>query len=217
GSMADLDAAKVPDVQAFFDTYYAPNNATLVVVGDFTPGELRHLVNQYFAGVPSHAAPEAPRCESTVAAAKGGAPVRREVHDAQANLDLVMRLYRIPEHRHADTQALEILNIILGQGESSRLNVSVVRHDKAALGTGTIMNPYGSRNGPGVFAVYGIVNQGVSAERLDSLLSAQLDTIRTNGISAAELEKAKNAVRAGVLSNRGTTLGKAEEPHPSQP
>src|SRR6266699_346684 len=127
GSMADLDAAKLPDVQAFFDTYYAPNNATLVVVGDFAPAELRRLVNQDFAGVPSHAEPEPPRCDATTA--KG--PARREVHDAQANLDLVMRLYRIPEHRNADTPALEILNIIVGQGESSRLNVSVVRREKA--------------------------------------------------------------------------------------
>src|SRR5207245_3684473 len=45
GSMADLDAARLPDVQAFFDTYYAPNNATLVVVGDFTPAQLRRLIN----------------------------------------------------------------------------------------------------------------------------------------------------------------------------
>src|SRR5437762_218796 len=57
GSMADLDAARLADVQAFFDTYYAPNNATLVVVGDFKPLELRRLVNQYFAGIPSHAGP----------------------------------------------------------------------------------------------------------------------------------------------------------------
>ncbi len=211
GSMADLDAAKVPDVQAFFDTYYAPNNAMLVVVGDFNAGVLRRLVNQYFAGVPSHAAPEAPRCEAKIAAAKG--PVRREVRDPQANLGLVMRLYRIPEHRSPDTPALEVLNLILGQGESSRLNVSVVRHDKAAVGTGAIMNPFGSRNGPGVFAAYGIVNQGVSADRLDTLLAAQLDTIRMNGITAAELEKAKNAMRAGFISNRETTLGKAEELH----
>jgi zinc protease len=211
GSMADLDAAKVPDVQAFFDTYYAPNDAMLVVVGDFDPGELRRLVNQYFAGVPSHAAGEPPRCATTVPASNG--PVRREVRDAHANLDLVMRLYAIPEHRHADSPALEVLNIILGQGESSRLNVSVVRHDKAAFGTGTILNPYGSRNGPGVLAVYGIINQGVSADRLDSLLGRQLDTIRANGITAAELDKAKNALRAGFIGNRETTLGKAEELH----
>ena len=208
GSMADLDGAKLPDVQAFFDTYYAPNNATLVVVGDFNPVELRRLVNEYFAGVPSHAEPEAPRCDR-VTMAKG--PLRREVRDAQANLDLVMRLHRVPEHRHADTPALELLNIVLGQGESSRLNVAIVRREKAAVATGSILNPFGSRNGPGVLATYGIVNQGVTAERLDSLLMRQLDSIRANGISPAELEKAKNVLRSGFIANRETTFGKAEE------
>ena len=210
GSMADLDAAKVPDVQAFFDTYYAPNNATLVVVGDFNAAELRRLVNQDFAGVPSHAAPESPRCN---ASPKGKNPLRREVRDQKANLDLVMHLYRIPEHRSPDTPALEVLNLIVGEGESSRLNVAVVRREKAAVATGGILNPYGSRNGPGVWAAYGIVNQGVSADRLDSLLSIQLDSIRENGITPAELEKAKNMLRAGFIANRETTFGKAEELH----
>ena len=210
GSMADLDAAKLPDVQAFFDSYYAPNNATLVVVGDFAPGELRRLVNQYFAGAPSHAVPEAPRCDATT---PGSVPRRREVHDAQANLDALFRIYRIPEHRHADTPALELLNIILGQGESSRLNVAVVRREKAAVASGAFLNPLGSRNGPGIWIVYGIVNQGVPADRMDSLIGLQLDSIRANGITPAELEKAKNALRAGFIGNRETTLGKAEELH----
>lgn len=209
GSMADLDAAKLPDVQAFFETYYAPNNATLVVVGDFNPAELRRLVNQYFAGIPSHAAPESPRCAAPPSAAQG--PVRREVHDAQANLDAVLRMYRVPEHRHRDTPALEILNIILGQGESSRLNVAVVRRDKAAVATGALLNPFGSRNGPGVWVTYGIVNQGVASDRLDSLIAVQLDSVRGNGITPAELEKAKNVLRAGFIANRETTMGKAEE------
>ncbi len=210
GSMADLDAAKLPDVQAFFDSYYVPNNATLVVVGDFAPSELRSLVNQYFAGAPSHPVPEAPRCDAPTT---GSAPKRREVHDAQANLDALLRIYRIPEHRHADTPALELLNIILGQGESSRLNVAVVRRAKAAAGTGAILNPFGSRNGSGIWVAYGIVNQGVSADRMDSLIGVQLDSIRANGITPAELEKAKNALRAGFIGNRETTLGKAEELH----
>jgi zinc protease len=209
GSMADLDAAKLPDVQAFFETYYAPNNATLVVVGDFNPAELRTLVSQYFAGIPSHAAPEAPRCEARAAAT--GSPQRREVHDAQANLDAVLRIYRVPEHRHADTPALEILNIILGQGESSRLNVAVVRREKAAVATGALLNPFGSRNGPGVWVAYGIVNQGIPADRMDSLIAGQLDSVRANGITPAELEKAKNALRAGFIASRETTMGKAEE------
>ena len=209
GSMADLDAAKLPDVQAFFDTYYAPNNATLVVVGDFNPAELRTLVNQYFAGIPSHAAPESPRCDVTA----GKGPQRREVRDPKANLDAVLRIYRVPEHRNPDTGALELLDMILGQGESSRLNVSVVRRDKAAVATGSLLNPFGSRNGPGVWVTYGIVNQGVSADRMDSLIAAQLDTIRLNGVTAAELEKAKNLLRSGFIANRETTMGKAEELH----
>jgi zinc protease len=209
GSMADLDAAKLADVQAFFDTYYAPNNATLVVAGDFNPTELRSLVNQYFAGIPSHPAPEAPRCDVTA----GKGPQRREVRDPKANLDAVLRIYRVPEHRNPDTGALELLDIILGQGESSRLNVSVVRRDKAAVATGSLLNPFGSRNGPGVWVTYGIVNQGVSADRIDSLLAAQLDTIRANGVTAAELEKAKNLLRSGFIANRETTMGKAEELH----
>jgi predicted Zn-dependent peptidase len=210
GSMADLDAAKLPDVQAFFDTYYAPNNATLVVVGDFVPSALRSLVNQYFAGAPSHAVPEAPRCDATTT---GSTPKRRDVHDARANLDALLRIYRIPEHRHADTPALELLNIILGQGESSRLNVSVVRREKAAVAAGAILNPFGSRNGPGILVAFGIVNQGVPAERMDTLIGVQLDSIRANGITPAELEKAKNVLRAGFIGNRETTLGKAEELH----
>src|SRR5881296_1047372 len=95
----------------------------------------------------------------------------------------------------------------------ARLNVSVVRRDKAAVGAGALLNPFGSRNGPGVLAAYGIVNQGVSADRLDSLLSLQLDSIRANGITADELDKAKNVLRAGFIDNRETTLGKAEELH----
>ena len=209
GSLDDLDAAKLADVQAFFDTYYAPNNATLVVVGDFSPSELRGLVNQYFAGIPIHAAPEGPRCDASA----GKPAARHEVRDPKANLDAVLRIYRVPEHRSPDTGALELLDIILGQGESSRLNVSVVRRDKAAVATGSLLNPFGSRNGPGVWVTYGIVNQGVSADRMDSLLAAQLDTIRANGVTAAELEKAKNLLRSGFIANRETTMGKAEELH----
>src|SRR5438874_12461513 len=210
GSMSDLDSAKIQDVQAFFDTYYAPNNATLVVVGDFAPGELRRLVNQYFAAVPSHAGAEAPRCD---AAASGKGPIRREVHDARANLDALLRIYRVPEHRSADTPALEILNVIVGQGESSRLNVAVVRREKAAVAAGSLLDPSGSRNGPGIWVAYGIVNQGVGADRMDSIIGLQLDTIRTNGVTPDELEKAKNLLRAGFIANRETTFGKAEELH----
>jgi predicted Zn-dependent peptidase len=209
GSMDDLNAAQLSDVKSFFDTYYAPNNATLVVVGDFRPLELRRYVNQYFSEIPRHTAPPPVSCTGRVSPGVG----RREVTDAHANLPAVLRIYRAPPHADPDTRALELLNVILGQGESSRLNVAVVRRDQAALGTQVVMNPFESRRGPGVLLVLAIANQGVDPLKLDTLVTAQLDSIRVAGVTQEELAKAKNTFRAGFVHTRETTLGKAEELH----
>jgi len=207
GSIDDLNAAQLSDVQAFFDTYYAPNNATLVVVGDFRPLELRRFVNQYFSEIPRHADPPPVSCASRV----GRGPMRRELTDAHANLPAVMRIYRVPSHADPDTPALELLNVILGEGESSRLNVAVVRREKAALGTQVAMNPFDSRRGPGVLLALAIANQGVDPLKLDTLVAAQLDSLRVSGVTGEELTKAKNTFRSGFIHGRETTLGKAEE------
>jgi predicted Zn-dependent peptidase len=207
GSMADLDAATVQDVSAFHEQYYAPNRATLVVTGDVSPSMLRQLVNQDFAAIPRRPDPPPVTCRYQLSPGI----VRRAVQDAHANLPAVVRMYRIPPHEDRDTPPLGILNMILGEGESSRLNVAIVRREQAALGVQVGMNPYDSRRGPGVFLVLGIVNQGVDPERLDTLIAAQIDTIRTINVTPAELEKAKNIYRAGVVHARETALGLAEE------
>lgn len=207
GDMADLNAAQLLDVQAFFDTYYAPNNATLVVVGDFNPAELRRLVTGYFGGIPSHPAPAPVTCQYQLSPGT----MRREFSDQHANLPAVIRLYRIPSHDDADTPALDLMNIILGQGESSRLNVAIVRREKAALGAGSVISS--TRRGPGATLVFGIANQGVDVNHLDGLLAAQVDTIRMNGVTADEITKAKNTFRARFIENRETVLSKAEELH----
>jgi predicted Zn-dependent peptidase len=209
GSMDDLNAARLADVRAFFDTYYAPNNATLVVVGDFRPLELRRYVNEYFSEIPRHAVPPAVSCTARLSPGTQ----RREVTDAHANLPAVLRIYRAPPHADPDTRALELLNVILGQGQSSRLNVAVVRREKAALGTQVVMNPFDSRRGPGVLLILAIANQGVDPLQLDSLLTTQLDSIRTTGVTDDELTKAKNTFRANFIHTRETTLGKAEDLH----
>jgi predicted Zn-dependent peptidase len=207
--MDDLNAAQLSDVRAFFDTYYAPNNATLVVVGDFRPLELRRYVNQYFSEIPRHTEPPAVSCSARLSPGSE----RREVTDAHANLPAVLRIYRAPPHADPDTRALELLNVILGQGESSRLNVAVVRREKAAFGTQVFMNPFDSRRGPGVLLVLAIANQGVDPLKLDALMAVQIDSLRTTGVTDEELTKAKNTFRANFIHNRETTLGKAEELH----
>lgn len=207
GSMDDLNAAKLEDVQAFFDMYYAVNNATLVVVGDFDPQDLKRWTQEYFGSVPRRTEPPAVNCDFRFSPGE----IRREVPDRLANLPAVVRLYRIPRHREADTRALTLLNVIVGQGESSRLNQGVVRRDKAALVTQVFATE--DRNGPGVLVALAIANQGVDIGRLDSLLVAQLDSVARHGVSAEELTKAKNTLRAQVINGRETTLSKAEALH----
>ena len=204
GSMDDLNAAKLEDVQAFFDTYYIVNNATLVVVGDFDPAELKSLTQQYFGSITRKPDPPPSSCDYKLSPGV----MRREVTDQLANLPAVVRLYRTPPHRDRDTRALTLLNIILGQGESSRLNEAVVRREKAALVTQMFSTE--DRNGPGVLAVIGIANQGVDVNHLDSLLMKQVDSVARAGVTDVELTKAKNTYRAQFIGSRETTLSKAE-------
>ena len=209
GSMNDLNTATVADVRTFFDTYYAPNTATLVVTGDFRPLELRRLVNQYFGAFPRHPEPPPVQCRTTLSPGFE----RRTVTDPRANLPAVLRFYRIPPHPDPDTPALGLLTLILGDGESSRLNVTVVRRDRAALGPQVNMNPYDVRRGPGVLLALAIANQGVTAGRLDSLLARQMDSLRTTLVTAQELQKAKTIFRSGFIRERETTSGRAEALH----
>ena len=150
GSMADLNAAKIEDVQAFFKQYYAPNNATLVVVGDFAPSEAKQLITQYFDGIERVPDPPPVQCDQ---AFNGGA-IRRRAIDKNATIPAVLSFYRIPSVSSADYPALELLSTILGQGESSRLNRAVVREAKAAVAVQAVLNPVGPVRGPGLFGSF---------------------------------------------------------------
>ena len=205
GSMDDLNAAKLEDVQAFFDLYYAPNNATLVVVGDFAPAELRRLAQEYFGDIRRQEEPPPVTCDARF----GPGLERRELADPLANLPATIRFYRVPPHDDSDTPALSLLSSILGEGESSRLNVGVVRRARAAVAAGAFST--GARRGPGTIAVYGIANQGVEVAHLDSIVALQLDSIRAAGVTTEELTKAKNSYRAGFIDARETTFDKAEQ------
>ena len=203
GDMADLDSAQVPDVQAFFDAYYTPSNAVLTVSGDFDDAETRALIEQYFASIPSRRPQPAPTCGERPA----GASRRMEVTDQNATLPAVAFVYRLPARSHADMPALEILNLILGGGESSRINRRIVREEQAALGAGAFSQIY-RLAGVGIY--FGIANQGVVPSRLEALLNEEIDKLRNDSILTAEIEKARNQVRAGAIRSRQTTMGIAE-------
>ena len=206
GSMADLEAAKVEDVQSFFKTYYAPNNAVLTLVGDLNPTETKKLIEQYFGGIARQSAPPTVTCEQ---AFNSGA-MRQELTDDKATLPAVLALYRVPATSHADAPALELLATILGQGASSRLNKVLARETKAALGAQALVNPFGPRRGPGMFFGLAIANQGVSADSVEKLLVKEITQVAQTSMTADELTKAKNQYRAGKINERQQAFALAE-------
>ena len=204
GSMDDLNAAHTPDVQAFFNLYYKPNNATLVVVGDFDQAATRSLIQQYFGDIPRGDDPPPVVCNQPF---NQGAE-RQVIPDPLANLPAVLTAYLVPPHDNADTPALSLLSTILGNGESSRLNRSLVRDRQLAIQAGTFND---SRRGPGQFVVLAIANQGASADSIEAALHAEVARIAADGVTQEELDKAKNDFRTSDVFGRQTTMNVAEE------
>lgn len=206
GSMDDLDAAQVPDVQAFFDRYYCPANAVLVVVGDIDPKKTMEMVTQYFGDIPAGTKATFPKWDEPFN--KGE---RRKVVDSpKANVPALFATYQIPGHTHADTPALELLNSLLVQGESSRLHKRLVKDEEAAFGAFGFVD---GRIGPGQFRVIVASNAGVEIETCEKLMDEELEKIKTQGISADELAKVKTQFKSTFIGQRQTVMSKAEEIH----
>ena len=206
GSMTDLNAAKTEDVKAFFDLYYTPNNATLTVVGDFDPAEARRLIEQYFSVIPRGKDAPAVACDARFNAGEQ----RETVTDDKATLPALLRIFLVPEYRNKDHAALELLATILGGGESSRMNRAIAREAKAALATQVGLDVTGPHRGPSTFAALAVANQGVSTDSLDGLISKEIAKVVADGVTDAELTKAKNQRRSGAIFGRQQALNTAE-------
>jgi zinc protease len=203
GSMDDLNAARIEDVQQFFRTYYAPNNATLTLVGDFDPAAARQMVQQYFGGIPRVETPPRPECPRPF----GELPRRDTISDPNATLPAFMAAYGSVAVGHPDSYALDLLSVILGGGRSSRLNQRLVRTERAAAFAVTQSD---TRRGPGVFLVHVRANPGVDAARLETITDEEINRIVREGVTEAELSRARNQYRARFVRTLQTAMGKAE-------
>jgi zinc protease len=203
GSIAELDASKLPEVRAFHSTFYRPDNATLIVVGDFKQQELDSWIKKYFGSIqkPSEKIPRVTTKE----------PPRKEdkqvvFYSAKAPLPGVAITYLGPSIRSNDDSALTMAEEILSGGESSRLYQSMVYEQqivqRASLNADL-------REDLGIITFRLILASGKSVADAEKSLAAEIESVLKDGVTQAELEKAKNRLLTSKLLERETTNGKA--------
>ena len=202
GSIEDLDAASLKDVQDFHATYYRPDNATLVVVGDFEQAQLDAWVDKYFGPIGKPAKP-LPRVQTKEPPRK--TEIRLTEYGSN-DLPAVGLTYLTPKQADADTDALRVADVILSGGESSRLYNALVYTQQLAA---EVNSSSETREDASLFVLTAVLSEGKKPEDGEKSLLAEIKKLQDAPVSAAELDKAKNQIVTGQLRQRETSNGKA--------
>src|ERR1044071_6524118 len=202
GSIEDLDAASLQDVQDFHSTYYRPDNATLVVVGDFDPKQLDAWIDKYFGPI---AKPSRPLPRVTVKEPPRKSEIRVTEY-GHNDLPAVGFTYLTAKLSDPDADALKVANAILSAGESSRLYHSLVYQQQIAA---EVLSNENALEDAGLFIMGAILSEGKKPEDAEKSLLAEVKKLQEAPVSAAELEKAKNQLITDQLRERETGNGKA--------
>jgi zinc protease len=203
GSIEDLDAASTEDVRAFHATFYRPDNATLVVVGDFEQKQLDTWIDKYFAGI---AKPNRPLPRVSVKEPERTGEMRFVEFGQNVPLPAVAFTFLAPPKASPDADALRIAESILSSGESSRLYRALVYEQQVAQSVNAGAD---LREDLGLFSFLGILASGKKADDLERAMLAEIKRIQDAPVTAAELEKAKNQIITNQLRERETNNGKA--------
>ncbi len=194
GTMADLDAASLADVEAFWRTYYLPSNATLVVAGRFDVDAVKRQIDTLFAWMPTRPAPTLRTLDAPVTPLDK--PVRLDTTD-QVAVPKVIITMRAPEASSRSLTDLEVAAQILGGGKTSRLYRRLVWKDRLATDVYASLNPQflGSE-----FEIAALARAAVAAEALEAALTDELRAFVAAPPTAAEVERARRVTEVGLLS-----------------
>jgi zinc protease len=202
GWMADIGNIARDDLFSHYKTYYAPNNATIVVVGDFDTKKLLPLIEKYFGAIPR--GPEVPAVGAVEPKQLGE---RRIIVRKEAELPAVFAGYKTPNLKHPDSYALEVLQGILSSGKSSRLYTSLVYEKQLVLYAGGEYDNIA--NDPNLFYVYAGVMPGKTTEEVEKALYAEIEKLKTEPVADEELRKAKNQIEAGFIMGQDSVFFQA--------
>ncbi|PRY42996.1 putative Zn-dependent peptidase [Spirosoma oryzae] len=201
GFESDIKRWTQADLERYFKTYYSPNNAVAVIVGDVTPAQVEKLAKQYIEPIPAQKLPDSLR---TVEPPQNGE--RRVTTYKDIATPNVMLAYHVPATSHPDYYALDLLSGVLSSGNSSRLIKSLVLDSTIASRVSSNME---IALDPTLFSIYAIAASNVSAEQLERAVEHQIEKIVTSGITDVELQKLKNQKLMEFYHTMETINGKA--------
>ena len=202
GWFSDLDAMNLDDLQRHYDTYYSPNNATLLVVGDIKAETLLPTITKLFEPIPKGPSPKP--LTVTESPQRGE---RRFLLKREAQVPFVMMGYRAPNYGSDDSYALNVLESILSHGKSARLYQSLVYEQKIALAVGA---DYGLMQAdPGLFYFYAVVKPGEKIEAVEEAVSKEIHRLQTEPPSDLELQRAKNQIEASHIFEQDSNFRQA--------
>jgi zinc protease len=201
GWMPDILGFTTEDCEAFYRKYYAPNNATLVLVGDFAPETALGLISQAYGKIaPSQLA------RATYPAEPRQTEARRVELKKPTATEKVSIGFRAPKLAERDHLVAQVLSEVLSGGRASRLYKKLVRELELALEVRVFVTPFAD---PGLVEVYASGREGVTAEQLIEILSQELDLLRRDGVTQSELNRAQARFELGMLHGLETADGKA--------
>ncbi len=202
GWFNDLDAMNRQDLKAYYDKYYAPNNATLVIVGDVKAETALPLIRKYFEGLPKGSPPSPP---AVVEPEQKGE--RRIIVKREAQLPFIYFGYKVPNFKSPDVRALAVLETILSAGKSARLFDALVYRKKLALQVGAGYNELAAD--PELFTFYAVVKPGVKIADVEKAVLVEIERLKKEPPSDMELQKAKNQVEARYLFEQDSIFRQA--------
>jgi len=203
GSMTDLSAASEEDVKAFFRIYYAPNNATLAVVGDFDPAQTKAWIRKYFVDLPQGKAVERPTVPlGNLTASK------RLVYEDRVQVPRLYIQWPTVGFKHDDDYALSVLSSILSGSRTARLTKALVYDTQKASQIIAFQN---SDEDVGVFQVIVIPRPEATLTDLEAAVDQVLQKFVSEGPTAEELQKAKSGLELSFLRGLESNLGKANQ------
>ena len=203
GSMEHLNAATEQDYKDFYNDFYTPNNAVLSIAGDIDIEETKKLVDKYFSTIPI-------KTKDIHRPSIVEKPMEGQVIDTiydNIQLPAAITTYRIPALGTDDFYAVNMLNTLLSQGQSSRLNKAIVDEQQLAVFSGGF--PFELED-PGVAIVFGIANMGVDVNKLQEAIDIELKKVQTDLISEEEFQKLRNQVESNFVTSNVRIAGIAE-------